>query len=141
MMYYKKQNKNPNYKFSNFKKACKDINRISIYSIAREGACKYFNLRTKKRILNFILSNGLENLALEHTKILENNKNENNPIMVDSYKFKSGNKKGYIAFFFDTIKNIWYIKSFKLDRDMNDQMAQAIKKSDIIKKYGWEDLS
>jgi len=135
-VYYKKQNKNPSYKFSDFKKACKDKNKIAIHSNACKEACKYFNLRTEKDILNFIKNDGLENLLFFNTAPWK----QKPTIMVDAYEFTSGNKKGYIAFFFNTYTKKWNIKSFKLDKDSNDQMLQALEKSDVIKKLGLEDL-
>jgi hypothetical protein len=137
-VYYKKQSKNPSYKFSNFKKACKDRNKIAIHSIARKEACKFFNLCTEKAILNFIKNDGLENLLFLNTKPWEQNPNKTT-IMVDAYEFTSGNKKGYIAYIYNKNTNKWFIKSFHLSENMNDQMAQAIKKSELLKKLGLEE--
>lgn len=134
-MYHKKQNKNPSYKFSDFKKACKDKNKIAIHSNACKGACKYFNLRTEKDILNFIKNDGLENLLFLNTAPWK----QNPTIMVDAYEFTSGNKKGYIAYIYNKNTNKWFIKSFHLSENMNDQMAQAIKKSELFKKLGLEE--
>lgn len=139
-MYHKKQSKKPSYKFSDFKRACKNKNNIFIYGVAVRHARKYFGLLNEKAILKFIIINGLEKLSFEHTKIWEDNPNKDSPTMVDSYKFESGGKKGYIAFFFSTYTGKWTIKSFKPDKDSNDQMLQALDRAGLIKKLGLEDL-
>ena len=66
----------------------------------------------KKQIVSFVQNNGLEDLTFKNTKIWENNREKNNPIMVDSYEFVSGNKKGYIAFMYNCSNKKWIIKSF-----------------------------
>ena len=137
-MYHKKQNKKPTYNFSNFIKACKSKNKIVIHSKACEEACTYFNLRTEKIILDFIISGGLENLFFLNTKPWEQNPNKT-PIMIDAYEFTSGNKRGYIAYFYNETTKKWFIKSFHLSENMNDQMAQAIKKSELLKKLELEE--
>jgi len=111
-MYHKKQNKNPSYKFSDFKKACKNSKNIIIFSDAFYFADVHFNLRTKKEIVSFIKNNGLENLTFKKTRIWEKNRDKNNPMMVDSYEFMSGDIKGYIAFIYNCNNKKWIIKSF-----------------------------
>jgi hypothetical protein len=117
-VYYKKQNKKPSYKFSDFKKACKNKENIFIFSDVYKFADMFFNLRTKEQILSFIRNNGLENKILYNTVPWKNNPDKKTPIMVDSYEFESGNKKGYIAFFYNKNSNKWTIKSFHLSRNM-----------------------
>ena len=131
-MYHKNRNKKPCYNFSDFIKACKDKNKIFIYAKAREEACKYFNLHTDKDILAFIINNGLEYLSFFNTKPWEQNPNKTTVIMVDAYEFISGNKRGYIAFFYNGYTKKWIIKSLHLSENMNDHMAQAIKNSEIF---------
>ena len=98
MYYYKQPKKSPSYKFSDFKKACRKKNRNNLFIIygALKDADKYFNLRTKNQILDFIYNDGIENKIFINTKLWEQNPDENKPIMVDSYNFETGNKKGYI---------------------------------------------
>lgn len=138
-MYHKNQNKKSSYNFSDFIKACKYKNKIFIDDKACEGAYKYFNLRTDKDILAFIINNGLEYLSFFNTKPWENNPNKTTVIMVDAYEFTSGGKRGYIAFFYNGYTKKWIIKSFHLSENMNDQMAQAIKKSEIFKLFKQEE--
>ncbi|GAG16604.1 unnamed protein product [marine sediment metagenome] len=59
--------------------------------------------------------------------------------MVDNYEFVTGHKKGYLAFMYNNCTNKWIIKSFHLSENMNDQMLQAIKKFDIMKKLNLEE--
>lgn len=137
MYYYKQPKKSPSYKFSDFKKACRKKNRNNLVIIydALEDADKYFNLRTKDQILDFIYNDGLENKIFINTKLWEQNPEKNKPIMVDSYKFETGNKRGYIAFMCNNKLNHWIIKSFHLPEDMNDQMYHALKESNILKQF------
>ena len=111
-MYHKEQNKKPTYNFSDFKRACGVSSNIIIFSDAFYFADTHFNLRTKKEIISFIQSNGLENLTFKNTKIWEKNKDKDNPMMVDSYEFVSGAKKGYIAIMYNYNNKKWIIKSF-----------------------------
>jgi len=137
MYYYKQLKKSPSYKFSDFKKACRKKNKNNFFITydALEDADKYFNLRTKNQILDFIYNDGLENKILINAKIWDKNPNKNKPIMVDSYKFETGNRKGYIAFMYNDQRNKWIIKSFKLSEDTNDQMYYALKDAGILKQF------
>jgi hypothetical protein len=140
-MYYKKTKKSPSYNFSDFKKSCKKKNRnnVFIFPNVLKSADKYFNLRTKNQILDFIYNDGLENRIFYNTTPLKQNPNKNKQIMVDAYEFESGNKRGYLAFTYNDLTDKWTIKSFKLSINTNDQMLQAIKKSDIMKKLNLEE--
>ncbi len=139
-MYYKKTKKSPSHNFLDFKKSCKKKNRnnVFIFPNVLKDADKYFNLRTKNQILDFIYNDGLENRFFYNTTPWEQNPN-NKQIMVDAYEFESGNKRGYLAFMHNDLTNKWTIKSFKLSINTNDQMLQAIKKSDIMKKLNLEE--
>jgi len=141
LMYYKKTKKGPSYNFLDFKKSCKKKNRNNVFisSKALKGADKYFNLRTKNQILDFIYNDGLENRFFYNTAPWEQNPNKDKQIMVDAYEFESGNKRGYLAFMYNDLTNKWTIKSFKLSGNTNGQMLQAIKKSDIMKKFNLEE--
>jgi len=140
-MYYKKKKKNPSYNFLDFKKSCrkKNKNNVFIFSKARKSADKYFNLRTKKQILDFIYADGLKNRYFYNTTPWEKNQNKNKQIMVDAYEFESGNKRGYLAFMYNEFTNKWTIKSFKLSTNANNQILQAIKKTDIMEKFNLEE--
>jgi len=139
-MYYRKTKKAPSYNFLGFKKACRKKNRNNVFILpeALKGADKYFNLRTKNQILDFIYNNGIENRFFYNTAPWEKNPNRNKQIMVDAYEFESGNKRGYLAFMYNNFNNKWIIKSFKLSVNTNTQILQAIKKSGIMKKFNLE---
>jgi len=140
-MYYKKTKKGASYNFLDFKKSCKKNNRnnIFIFDEARKGADKYFNLRTEDQILDLICNDGLENRSFYNTASWEKNPNKNIEIMVDAYEFESGNKRGYLAFMYSELTNKWIIKSFKLSTNANNQILQAIKKTDIMKIFNLEE--
>lgn len=135
-MYYRKT---PSYNFLDFKKSCKNKNNVFIFPNVLKDADKYFNLRTKNQILDFIYNNGLKNRFFINTNLWKQNPNKNKQIMVDNYEFVTGHKKGYLAFMYNNCTNKWIIKSFHLSENMNDQMLQAIKKSDIMKKLNLEE--
>jgi len=120
-VYYKNKSNLPSYKFSDFKKACKNPKEVIIFSDAYYFADLYFSLRTKKQILSFIQSDGLENLSFLNTRRWGKNPNKNNPIMVDSYEFISGYRKGYLAFMYNKITGKWIIKSFHTSKHMEHQ--------------------
>jgi len=115
MYHYKKPKKSPSYKYSDFKKACRKNNRnnLQIINNVPEDGGKYFNLPTKNQILDFIYWDGLKNRIFKNTEPWKQNPDKNKPIMVDSYEFITGRKRGYIAFFLDKYNN-WVIKSFHL---------------------------
>ncbi len=137
MYYYKQPKKSPSYKFSDFKKACRKKNRNNLFIIygALIDADKYFNLRTKNQILDFIYNDGLENKIFINTKLWEQNSDKIKPTMVDSYNFETGNKRGYIAFMYSDQTNKWIIKSFKLSDDANVQMYHALKDAGILEQF------
>lgn len=135
-MYYKKKRIQPCYNFADFKKACKEKDLIYIPHDVRADAYKYFNLRGKKQILDFIENNGLENLHYLYNNAWKNNPNKNIIIMIDNYEFTSCGKLGFIAFRYNNKNNKWIIKSFHLSKNMNDVMRNAINKADIIEKLG-----
>ena len=116
MMYHnKKQKKHPSYKFSDFKKACRKNNRNNVYIIYNvpQDAYKYFNLRPNDRILDFIYRGELRNKIFKNTELWEQNPDKSIPIMIDSYEFTTGKKRGYMAFMLNKYNN-WVIKSFHL---------------------------
>jgi len=137
-MYYIKT---PSYNFLDFKKSCKKKNRnnVFIFPNVLKDADKYFNLRTKNQILDFIYNDGLKNRFFINTNPWKQNPNKNKQIMVDNYEFVTGHKKGYLSFMYNNCTNKWIIKSFHLSENMNDQMLQAIKKSGIMKKLNLEE--
>ena len=139
MTYYKYKGNISSYDFADFKKACKN-NKDNIYipDNVLADADKYFNLRSRKQILDFIYNDGLENLIFDNNKLWEKNRNKTKPIMIDSYEFKSLGKRGYIAFMYNDETNKWTIKSFHLSKNMNETMSNAIKRADIIKKFKLE---
>lgn len=137
-MYNNNERNHSHYNFENFKEACKNKDLIYIPNPVLADADKYFNLRSKKQILDFIGNNGLENLHYLYSNEWKNNPNRNIIIMIDNYEFTSLGKLGLIAFRYNNENNKWIIKSFHLSNNMNDAMRNAINKADIIRKLGGE---
>ena len=121
----------PAYNFNDFKNACGDAGRVFAMPNARKDADYCFNLKTERRLLEFINDDGLEMLTHYSSNLWENNPSPETPVTVDAYKFRTGNLRGYIAFLYVEKTKKWIIKSFKFDRDRNDLMAQAFKEAGV----------
>lgn len=121
----------PNYKYEDFKKACKNKKDVFIWNKALGDAKKCFGLKSRNEVLSFIANNGLEDLNFKNSKPWENNPNKDKEIFVDAYEFNSLNKSGYIAFFYNDITKKWTIKSFKFSDKRNDIMRIAIEKANL----------
>ncbi len=123
----------PYYDFFKFKKAC-ECNQRNIYLInnVTNDARKIFNLNNKPQILEFISNDGLENLRFINCKAWESNPDKNNPIMVDSYEFRTLGKLGYIAFMRN--RENWIIKSFHLSTNTNMTMFDALGRAGLIEE-------
>ena len=117
------------YNFDDFKNACGNVSKVFAKPDALEDANRCFNLKTRRSLLEFINNDGLEMLTHYNSKLWGNNPSPETPIMVDAYKFRTGNLRGYIAFFYVEKTKKWIIKSFKFDRDRNELMAQAFKEA------------
>ncbi|WP_131778375.1 hypothetical protein [Legionella bozemanae] len=97
-----------------FIKSCVTKNTHPIILNGAEKTAKLdFNLKPKIKILKFIGNGGLERPHLINVKPWENNPNSTSIIMVDAYGFYSGEKYGYLAFFYQPITRKWILKSFK----------------------------
>jgi len=76
-----------------------------------------FGLNTKADLIAFIGNGGLQVMTYVNTEPWKNNpKKDIKEIFIDSYKFHSNRKVGYIAFF-KGIPGNYVIKSFHLDYD------------------------
>lgn len=120
----------PYYDFSEFKKACERTpgKVFPIDNVPRD-ARDIFNLSGKTQLLEFIANDGLQDLRFVNSKPWENNRDKNNPVMVDGYEFRTLGKLGYIAFM-QSLGN-WIIKSFHLSNNSNLTML------DELKRIGW----
>jgi hypothetical protein len=74
-----------------------------------------FGINTSSELLAFIGNGGLQAMVYAGTELWRNNPNKNDKIFVDSYKFKTNQKLGYIAF----------MKGFKIRFIMNLRAASA----------------
>lgn len=121
------------YKNNDFINACSNDpkNVIPIGNVLRD-ASEDFNLRTKSNLLKFISNNGLEDLQFINTKNWEKNPNKSNPIKVDAYEFRTMDRLGYIAFFYNDKTNKWIIKSFHLSDNRNPTMMIALQKAGLM---------
>jgi hypothetical protein len=91
-------------------RACKVAGKVKVTRQALISADLHFGLATEKDVLWFIADRGLENCVLKNRRPFENGAGE----MVHAFRFRSGARRGYIAFYETTI---WVIKSFKRDED------------------------
>ena len=81
------------------------------------NAQRQFGLNTKTALLEFIGNGGLQTMSYVNTEPWRNNpKKDIREIFIDSYKFFSNRKVGYIAFF-KGIPGNYVIKSFHLDHN------------------------
>ena len=121
------------YNINDFINACskEPKNVIPIGNVLRD-ASEDFNLRTKFDLLKFISNEGLEELQFVNTKNWEKKPDKNNPIKVDAYKFRTMDRLGYIAFFYNEKTNKWIIKSFHLSDDRNPAMMIALQKAGLL---------
>lgn len=121
----------PSYVFDDLVVACKN-GTTKVHRDAIEDAREYFNLHTEQRILDFIVSGGLENLLFINSKHWVNNPNPTNIVKVDAYNFRTGGKKGYMAFF-RAPTGLWLIKSFKLASDRSYEMEDAMRAAGLLR--------
>ena len=106
------------YYSAEFILSCKNKPQM-IKVIQRElhKSLRYFNLNTKKELLEFIGNGGLEDLTYVNTKPWKKNPDKDiSVILVDAYKFRSGRKIGYIAILKGLPGN-FVIKSFHKDNN------------------------
>lgn len=80
---------------------------------AEKDAEAHFGLASPAEVLTFIADSGLENVQLIDDRTPWLNCPTKPAPMVHSYRFQSGERRGYIAFF--SYKDKWHIKSFKTD--------------------------
>lgn len=121
----------PAYVFHDLVVASKN-GTIKVHRGAIEDARKDFNLHTEQRIRNFIVGGGLENLSFISKKRWENNPDPTNIVMVDAYSFRTGGKKGYMAFL-KAPTGLWLIKSFKLANDRSYEMEEAMRAAGLVR--------
>jgi hypothetical protein len=122
----------PEYSFNEFKRCCVE-NPFAVKILKQpEDDAKFFGLKTKGEIKNFIGNDGLENLNFINTKEWENNPDKSFTILVDAYEFRSRYKLGYIAFMFNNKTGFWIVKSFHPSINNNFLMALALRKAGII---------
>ena len=107
------------YDRQEFVQACREGTAI-VWDKAMQTARDELGLQTEESIREFIATGGLENPIYHATRALEKWKVPPPPPMVDSYKFSSGPKKGYIAFFQSPVTGRWILKSFKRDMQETD---------------------
>jgi len=105
------------YNLEDFIQCCKsNPENIHVEYDALLNARQQFGLNTKTDLLGFIGNDGLQDLTYVNTELWRNNPRKEKEILIDSYKFRSNNKRGYIAFM-KGIPGNYMIKSFHLDHD------------------------
>ena len=121
----------PHYNFAEFQAACRDRKKVFVKKKALENADCCFNLKTEKKLLDFIHAGGLEDLRFFNTTDWKRNPNPECVIMIDAYEFRTANMLGYIAFFYNGKTSRWTIKSFKLSENRNTTMMIAFEKAGL----------
>lgn len=96
---------------------CKDCGcgRVHVLGGALKTAATDFSLLTAPDVLRFIEDGGLEDVTFRNCEPWHNNPDPNVVICVHAYVFRSGARRGYIAFFYQPKTGKWVIKSFKQD--------------------------
>jgi hypothetical protein len=122
----------PEYSFNEFKRCCIE-NQFAVKILKQpEDDAKFFGLKTKGEIKNFIGNDGLEDLNFINTKEWENNPDKSFTILVDAYEFKSRYKLGYIAFMYNKKTGFWIVKSFHPSINNSFVMELALRRAGII---------
>ncbi len=122
----------PAYNFTDFQEACelREPKKVFVWPDAVADADTFFSLRPERVILDFIANGGLQDLEFINQKPLESRRNVSNPEIVDAYEFRTGYKRGYLAFYRTKTGN-WFIKSFHLKQPMNS-LGDALKIAGLI---------
>ena len=90
---------------------------VQVLYDAETNARLQFGLNTKADLIAFIGNGGLQDMSYVNSVPWKNNpKRDIKEIFIDSYKFQSNRKVGYIAFSIGSFNN-YVIKSFHLDHD------------------------
>jgi hypothetical protein len=125
----------PEYSFCEFKRCCNENpERVQILYEPERDAKLHFGLKSKTAIKNFIANDGLEDedLIFQNSKEWEKNPDKSFKIFVDAYEFRSRYKRGYIAFMYNPKTGYWIIKSFKLSKNNNFALANALSRAGMI---------
>src|SRR4051812_28097550 len=101
----------PEEALTRFLADCDATGRVFVTRKAADDAGTAFRLTTQAEIMAFIVITGKAGLAYVNTKPL----NSDATCIVHGYRFRSGPKKGYLAFFESSTTKKWIIKSFHLD--------------------------
>ena len=105
----------PAYDLDDFIWYCRDKPKtIAIFYDAQLNARQQFGLNTSEELLAFIGNDGLQDLTYWNTEPWRLNPKKDKEILVDTYKFHSNQKFGYIAFMKGG-KGNYVVKSFHLD--------------------------
>jgi hypothetical protein len=117
--------------FKDFVKACKSKKAvIHIERQAEKDARKYFKLKSKQHIREFIGNGGIQNPRFINKKIWETRlKVLNIEIWLFAYEFNSLGTLGYIAIAIHPKSNEWILKSFHPSSNSNDMMKLAFEEA------------
>ncbi|MDQ7797675.1 MAG: hypothetical protein RDU76_01855 [Candidatus Edwardsbacteria bacterium] len=113
---------------NDFLAACKAKRNIRVFLDAKKDARTFFNLQTEESIFKFISNDGLEELVLQDVEPWKNNPKPHIPVNVYAYGFKTGLKRGYIAFMYIKYEKKWAIKSFKPNNKQDTSFGDKLMK-------------
>ena len=131
----------PAYSLDEFVKDCKHgKKRVFIWKCAVETASIDFNLNSETAVLEFIGNGGLEDPEHQNTNEWRDNPNKSMKIDIDTYRFKTGERKGYIAFFLQPQTNMWTVKSFKKDTQGSPRNLALGGLKELMENFGKNNL-
>lgn len=127
----------PAYNHQDFVSCCKTgKGNIVVPNRVVDDAARDFSLRSKKEILDFIGNGGLGNCKLDLCRPYEEWKGKGPAPMVDSYRFQSGPKFGYLAYYRGP-DGAWILKSFKADKKAPTAQMPVPKSTELtFKAFG-----
>ena len=104
--------------FIEFKNAC-DLTPKKVFLTGRvlDDAEKYYKLKTKRQLLEFIANDGLHELGFVNKTEWRDNFTPNKPLYVYAYHFRTNAIPGYIGIIKNELHGNWFIKSIHPPKD------------------------
>lgn len=112
----------PCYIFNEFIRACRKRRNITVWPKVIPEAYKDFGLWDEEAIITFIANDGIQKPTFQNSELWRGNPDSQKPIIIDSYRFITLEKVGYIAFF-RTNEGHWSIKSLKQSTELNGSLT------------------
>jgi hypothetical protein len=121
----------PSYNLGTFIHECDVGKSVRVINPALETAPADFGLHTEEAIVSFV-AHGVESPVFINSTPLRWTTSAGAPVVnVDAYSFYSNTTYGYLAFFYVAPRDLWFIKSFKKNREPDPRfhtMRRALQK-------------